>query len=149
MVLVGDVLLSQYLSQISEGQAHPQQNQSSEIVTSSSGSANASSQQPPNETSLSSTGPATQSHGTRGAGSVAPQRGQRRGIQRQPIVWENPSSRPQAASTAQPIAGRGMHAAMPPRGGHRARRGRGMYGASRGFTRGGVSRGGASRGGAS
>ena len=86
----------------------------------------------PNETS-SSTGQATQSQGTRGA--VV---GTRRGIQRQPIVWD-PSSRPQGTSSVPPIPGRGMHGARPPRGPRSRRPGRGMYGSGRGIPRGGPS----------
>lgn len=133
----GDLLLNQAVLPVPLGQ-QPQQGQSSEIVTSSSGSINASSQQVPNETTSSSTGQATQSQGTRGAGSVT-HHSLRRGIQRQPIVWDSASSRPQGTSSVPQLAGRGIQGTRSHRGQRARRAGRGMFGAGRGLPRGGGS----------
>lgn len=108
-----------------------QHGQSSEIVTSSSGSANAPNLQVPGETS-SSTAQVSQPQITRGNSTG------RRGIQRQPIVWDAASNRPQAAPSAPLPAGRGFSGTRPPRGSSRARRPlRGMFSSGRRGPRGG------------
>ena len=110
--------------EISTGQQPPQQGQSSEVVTSSSSLANTSGAQAAPETSSSVT-QATQQQLPRGS---PVNRGQRRGIQRQPIVWDAASTRSQGAPSLPLAANRGMHPARQPRGGPRSRRpGRGTY----------------------
>lgn len=115
-----------------------QHGQSSEIVTSSSGSASASSQQLPSETS-SSSGHVAQPPVPRGGSSTSIQ-SQRRGIQRQPIIWDAATRRSQGTPSSPPPAVRGMHGARAQRGMPRARRAtRGMHGSIRKPPRGGGS----------
>jgi len=132
-LLEGDFQLNQDLTE-----NNSQHGQSSEIVTSSSGSASASSQQLPSETSTSA-GHVVQPPMTRG-GSSASIHSQRRGIQRQPIVWDAASSRSQGTPSSPPAAVRGLHGARASRGMPRSRRPiRGMYGQARKPPRGGGS----------
>ena len=135
LFLKGDVQLHQETTEPNNSQQH---GQSSEIVTSSSGSASASSQQLPGDTS-SSGSQIAQPLITRG-GSSASIHSQRRGIQRQPIVWDAASSISQGNVSGPPVAGRGMQGARSLRGAPRSRRPtRGMYGATRKPPRGGGS----------
>jgi hypothetical protein len=112
-----------------------QHGQSSEIVTSSSGSANAGNQQLPGDTSSSQTHVAPPQQNPRGRSTSQ----QRRGIQRQPIVWDNAPNRNQAAQPAPVAASRGLHVPPRQRGGPRGRRPSRMFGAGRRGPRGGVS----------
>ena len=121
---IGDGLLVQDPQEISTGQQPPQQGQSSEVVTSSSSLANTSGAQAAPETSSSVT-IATQQQLPRGS---PVNRGQRRGIQRQPIVWDAASTRSQGAPSLPLAAARGIHPARQQRGGPRSRRpGRGTF----------------------
>ena len=121
--------------------AQPNQGQTIEIVTSSSGSTNAAGQQPTNETHSSLTDEATQSQQTaRGTGQTEHGQ-QRRGIQRRPIIWDSASggqstSATQAGVQAAPRGMQGARGLRGPRSGRRA--GRGMYGPGRGLPRGGA-----------
>ena len=130
-------------SQIPVNQQQPNQRQTIEIVTSSSGSANAVRQQPANESSSSLIGQSTQSQqASRGTDQTVYSQ-QRRGIQRRPITWDSASSSQQNTLSTQsnvPIAPRGMHGARGLRGPRSGRRaGRGIYGPGRGLPRGGAS----------
>ena len=112
-----------------------QQGQSSEVVTSSSSLSNTTNQQMAQETS-SSIAQATHQPMPRGA---AINQGQRRGIQRQPIVWDAASNRSQGAPSMPMAAARGLHGTRHQRGGTgRARRaGRGAFSSMRRGPRGG------------
>lgn len=136
----GDVQLAQDTEEIISSQQHTHQSQSSEVVTSSSGSANTSAQQIPGETSSSAAQAPQQIHVGRGSTTAG---SQRRGIQRQPIVWDAASSRSQGTPPGPSMPVRGMHGTRPMRGAPRSRRvargipTRGMFGTARRAPRGG------------
>ena len=109
--------------EVSTSQQPPQQGQSSEVVTSSGSQSNTSSAQMAQETSSTVSPQVTHQQTSRGVAA-----GTRRGIQRQPIVWDAAASRSQGAPSLPLAAARGMRGTRQQRGGPRSRRaGRGAF----------------------
>ena len=121
LLKVGDALLAHDPQEVSTSQQPPQQGQSSEVVTSSGSQSNTSSAQMAQETSSTVSPQVTHQQTSRGVAT-------RRGIQRQPIVWDAAASRSQGAPSLPLAAARGMHGTRQQRGGPRSRRaGRGAF----------------------